>query len=110
MKTAFYVFEKLDPRTRQAWNLWFQIYRERLGQESISDTERSIHMNQVNPKYILRNWMLEEAIVLAEQGDYSRISEFQEILRLPYDAFPQYEKWFVKNPDFTHTSQLSCSS
>jgi uncharacterized protein YdiU (UPF0061 family) len=46
---------------------WFTQYLNRLQQESLSDTDRKAAMNQVNPKYVLRNYMSQLAIEAAEK-------------------------------------------
>lgn len=93
---------------------WFVHYTELVQQENLNWTERSKRMLQINPKYVLRNFMAQEAIELAEKGDYQLISELYEMLKKPYDDQPKYNKWFTKRPDWATNkigcSMLSCSS
>ena len=42
-------------------------------------------MNQVNPKYVLRNYIAQLAIDKAELGDGSMVMELLDVLRRPYD-------------------------
>ena len=71
-------------------------------------------MNLVNPKYVLRNYMAQLAIEAAEKEDYSVIEELHKMLQNPYDEQPEFEKWFVKRPNWAlekvGCSTLSCSS
>jgi len=71
-------------------------------------------MNSINPKYVLRNYMAQLAIDDAENGNYQLIDEFFQLLKLPYDEQPQFEKWYAKRPDWARNkigcSMLSCSS
>jgi uncharacterized protein YdiU (UPF0061 family) len=60
---------------------WFTQYLNRLQQESLTDTDRKAAMNQVNPKYVLRNYMSQLAIEAAEKGDYSLIEELHLLLK-----------------------------
>ena len=80
----------------------------------LSDADRKAKMNQVNPKYVLRNYMAQLAIEAAEKEDYTLIDELYTLLKNPYDEQPQYEKWFAKRPDWARhkvgCSMLSCSS
>jgi uncharacterized protein YdiU (UPF0061 family) len=59
IKESFYKIEEVDKE--DAWMYWFTQYLNRLW-ESLSDTDRKAAMNQVNPKYVLRNYMSQLAI------------------------------------------------
>jgi uncharacterized protein YdiU (UPF0061 family) len=67
---------------------WFTQYLNRLQQESLSDTDRKAAMNQVNPKYVLRNYMSQLAIWL--KRDYSLIEELHLLLKNPYQDQDEY--------------------
>ena len=71
-------------------------------------------MNNVNPKYVLRNYMAQLAIESADKGNYSLIEELYQLLKKPYNEQPDNEKWFVKRPEWARDkvgcSMLSCSS
>ena len=89
---------------------WSARHRE-LGNNAIEVTAA---MNAVNPKYVLRNYMAQLAIEKAEEGDSSMVTELLDVLRLPYEEQPQYERFYALRPDWARTkigcSQLSCSS
>ncbi|GAB7215989.1 YdiU family protein [Dickeya oryzae] len=53
-----------------AFDGWFSAYRQRLMLESADDTERQQRMKQANPRYILRNYLAQQAIDLAEKRGY----------------------------------------
>ncbi len=111
---AFYIPETVKDSVKESWLYWFTIYLERLQEEKLLDEKRATQMNLVNPKYVLRNYMAQLAIEAADEGDYSILDELFEMLKKPYDEQPQYQKWFVKRPDWARTkigcSMLSCSS
>jgi uncharacterized protein YdiU (UPF0061 family) len=67
IKESFYKIEEVIDKTEDAWMYWFTQYLNRLQMESLSDTDRKAAMNQVNPKYVLRNYMSQLAIEVAER-------------------------------------------
>lgn len=114
VKDAFYVSNEVSDTIAQQWRDWFGRYDFRLEKELISDTDRQVKMNKVNPKYVLRNYMAQLAIDDADKGDYNLIDELFQLLKQPYNEQPNHEKWFAKRPDWARhkvgCSMLSCSS
>ncbi len=113
LREAFYR-EPIKAKLQGKWAAWLQRYRERVSQEGDTDSERRARMNRVNPKYVLRNYLVQEAIERAEEGDYSEVHQLLELVRKPYDQQPQFEKYFAKRPEWARRkagcSALSCSS
>ena len=93
---------------------WLSRYQQLLQRLKISEAERKAAMHRVNPKYVLRNYLAQEAIDLAEQGDYSRLHTLLEVLKHPYDEQPENERFAAKRPEWARNragcSTLSCSS
>jgi len=113
LNEAFYS-EALRDRYRAAWQDWLARYAGRLRQEGLEPAERRAKMQAVNPRYVLRNYLAQEAIDLAEQGDLSRVHELLDLVRRPYDEQPGRERFAVRRPDWARhkagCSMLSCSS
>ena len=111
---AFYKPEELKGEVITEWQVWFELYKNRLSQENLSDTHRIEKMNNVNPKYVLRNYISQLAIEAAEKENYKLIDELFDMLQNPYEEQPKYQKWFAKRPDWARQkvgcSMLSCSS
>jgi serine/tyrosine/threonine adenylyltransferase len=89
---------------------WLIQYDERLSKETRTQPQRQEAMLKTNPKYILKNYMLQEAITLAENGDYSLVEALLYIAQHPYDELPQYEHYAGDTPEEDKNCGLSCSS
>lgn len=93
---------------------WINDYQQRLGQDQVSDSTRWQAMNQVNPLYVLRNYLAQQAIEQAEQNELGLLHELQDVLRQPYTEQAGKEKFAAKRPDWARhkpgCSMLSCSS
>lgn len=111
---AFYKPDELNDEKRYLIADWLRHYFKRLNEHSDSHDDRRARMNAVNPKYVLRNFMAQEAIDLAEKGDSGRIETLLDVLRHPYDDQPEYAEFAVKRPEWARhrpgCSMLSCSS
>jgi len=99
---------------RAAFDVWTPKYRARLALEASVDAERAARMNQVNPKYVLRNHLAETAIRKArgEDGprDFSEVARLLAILTRPFDDHPVDEAYAAQPPEWAQSLHLSCSS
>jgi len=89
---------------------WFAAYRSRLGREARSAPERAVAMRAVNPKYVLRNYLAQNAIVAAERRDYGEIERLHRLLRAPFDEHPADEAYAAPPPAWACEISVSCSS
>jgi len=114
MKDAFYDSTPFSKGGDASLILWLRRYVERVRQDGSVDLARKEAMNRVNPKYVLRNYLAQEAIDLAEAGDSRRVHELLEVMRHPYDEQPDKACFAAKRPDWARSrpgcSVLSCSS
>ena len=68
-------------------------------------------MDAVNPKYILRNYLAQNAIEKAEkQRDFSEIDRLLNLLAKPFDEQPGMESYAAAPPDWARQIEVSCSS
>ena len=95
---------------RNSIDQWFSDYIHRLQVEVFSDEARKIMMDQVNPKYILRNHLAQTAIEKAQQDDFSEIERLQLILSKPFDEQEEFEVYAKPPPVDMQRIEVSCSS
>ena len=96
---------------REACDLWMQKYKQRIATENIDAIERSHLMKQVNPKYILRNYMVETAIRKASDNqDYSEIDILLNLLKKPFEEQSDLEHYAGHPPEWAQQISVSCSS
>jgi uncharacterized protein YdiU (UPF0061 family) len=89
---------------------WLDTYDERLKKESLSDSQRESKMLAVNPKYILKNYILQEAIDRAKQFDFSMIEDLLKVALSPFDEHKELEHLAKPTPKKAKNIKLSCSS
>ncbi|MCE3264305.1 MAG: YdiU family protein [Pseudoduganella sp.] len=95
---------------RPAFDQWADAYRARLRAENSDDATRKLAMDQVNPKYILRNYMAQIAIEKAQNKDFSEVERLLALLARPFDEQPEHEHYAAFPPDWSTQLSVSCSS
>ncbi|KAM3925321.1 protein adenylyltransferase SelO, mitochondrial [Leptodactylus fuscus] len=93
-------YEKLEQTTpedliienKNHWKEWLQKYSARLGKEEENAGDggallikRQKIMNSNNPTHILRNYIAQNAIDLAEKGDFTEVRRVLKMLENPYE-------------------------
>lgn len=114
-------FGELDPKAensslrddfinRQGWDDWLPEYRRRI------DTRQGLEQWQAerrahNPKYILRNYLAQEAIIaIEEEGNSQPLEQLYQLLRRPFDEQPEMQEFAKRPPDWGQGLIMSCSS
>jgi uncharacterized protein YdiU (UPF0061 family) len=94
----------------EASRTWFERYAARRDGDSRTEDERRGAMRAVNPKYVLRNWVAQEAIAACETGDDSVVQALLDVVRAPFDEHPDREAWAQPAPAQYRGLSVSCSS
>ncbi|NKI74543.1 YdiU family protein [Dickeya sp. CFBP 2040] len=95
---------------RAAFDDWFRVYRQRLALESEDDAGRQRRMKQANPRYVLRNYLAQQAIERAQKEDVSLLARLHQVLRQPYADQPDMADLAALPPDWGKHLVISCSS
>jgi uncharacterized protein YdiU (UPF0061 family) len=95
---------------KRPFELWLDKYDVRLEKEPTSAKERNTTMKKTNPKYILKNYMLQEAIEKAKEGDFSGVEALMTLAQAPFDEHPEFERYAGETPVEHRSLKLSCSS
>jgi uncharacterized protein YdiU (UPF0061 family) len=113
MEDAFYD-ANLRRQHGAALRGWLARYAQRLAQDPQTREQQRERMRRVNPRYVLRNYLAQEAIDLATAGDLTGVQTLLQVMRRPYDDQPGREHYAQKRPDWAREkagcSMLSCSS
>lgn len=113
MEQAFY-----DPARREAeagaFAHWLTQLAARWADDPLGADERRERMRRANPRYVLRNYLAQQAIDRAHEGDLAGVHELLDVMRRPYDDQPGREAYAARRPDWARQkagcSMLSCSS
>ena len=89
---------------------WYEQYQRRLSLEQTSPEKRGKMMAQANPKFVLRNYLAQEAIQDAEKSDFTRLIKLLEVLKNPYAENPEYDDFAKAPPEWGKKLEISCSS
>lgn len=87
---------------------WLEQYKTRI--EDYNDEARRQRMLQCNPKFILRNYLAQQAIDAAENGDASVIENLMTVLSTPFDEHSDLDILASPPPNWGKCMEISCSS
>tara|TARA_E500000075_G_C6875837_1_gene261919 strand:- start:69 stop:821 length:753 start_codon:yes stop_codon:yes gene_type:complete len=114
LQDAYYAPRQISQALRQQTQQWLSDYLHTAEQQNQSHSPRAQLMNRTNPLYVPRNYLAQLAIDAAEQGDFSKLEQWMQVLEQPYTWQEGMEQYAEKRPEWarnrTGCSQLSCSS
>ncbi|KAM6937513.1 selenoprotein O1 [Xenentodon cancila] len=90
--------DELKTKQAEEWSSWITRYRKRLALEVESQAdvqavqeERVRVMDSTNPRVVLRNYIVQNAIEAAENGDFSEVQRVLKVLEKPFSSQPGLE-------------------
>ncbi|GAB3528366.1 YdiU family protein [Pontibacter brevis] len=105
-------YQDPSPAEREALHKLIRSYSKRIQENAISREDSRQRMRESNPRIILRNYMLHQAIEELAQGKNELFLKLQEAMKEPYSH--KFDEFFAKRPGWATQkagcSMLSCSS
>ena len=89
---------------------WKEDYLARFAKEKISQEQCIEIIKANNPKFILRNYLAQNAIKKAEGGDFTEVEKLLGILKSPFSEHKELESYAKESPDWGKKLEISCSS
>ncbi|UZH55934.1 YdiU family protein [Salinimicrobium tongyeongense] len=106
-------YNELQPKDQEEFVGLLTEYQKLRKNAGLSEMDRKKLMNEANPRIILRNYLLHQAIEELEQGESKLFLRLQEAMKQPY-ATEGFDELVKKRPEWAETkagcSMLSCSS
>jgi serine/tyrosine/threonine adenylyltransferase len=114
LEPAWYRPDDITGDTATALVTWLRSWGARTQRSGLDAEARRQAMHRLNPRYVLRNALAQEAIDAATNGDTAFLHDLWEVLRRPYDDQPGAERFGGRRPEWARhrvgCSMLSCSS
>ena len=105
-------YAPLEQEEREAFTNMMRRYAARRKTNATSPEEAAQRMRETNPRFILRNYLLHQAIEELERGEDQLFGKLQQALKEPYSK--KHDEFFAKRPAWASSkagcSMLSCSS
>ena len=105
-------YRELTQDERSALHAVIAAYIARVNTSTITREASVARMKENNPRFVLRNYLLHEAIEELERGEDKLFLKLAEAIKKPYTR--NFDEFFAKRPDWASTkagcSMLSCSS
>ncbi|MDT0634825.1 protein adenylyltransferase SelO [Spectribacter hydrogenooxidans] len=76
----------------------------------VSATTMAERLAEANPRYVLRNYLAEQAILAAQAGDHAEIERLQRLLTRPFDEQPAMADYAQRPPAWAADLALSCTA
>ncbi|XP_029646876.1 protein adenylyltransferase SelO, mitochondrial isoform X1 [Octopus sinensis] len=112
--------EEKEQSDKTEWKAWLEQYLQLLQTEASEEDDlegfckKRVHlMNSVNPRFVLRNYIAENAIKAAEGGDFFEVRRVYSLLQNPYTDSTEVDEVSTNRLDISsntdNTDQASSS-
>ncbi len=113
LQPAFYQQELLSEVSKPLVD-WTKSYLAIQAKNPLATSKKIELMNNNNPYFILRNYIVQEALEKLAVGDRAELDSIMEALKTPYQENEFTKKFFARRPEWARTkpgcASLSCSS
>lgn len=89
---------------------WLENYKKVIESQNQDFDKMKKLMKKTNPKYIIKNYMLQEAIDEAKKGNFELVNDLLNIAQNPFDEHNKFDKYSKPTPSEYSNLMLSCSS
>ena len=93
-----------------AFDTWAADFHARCAREPAHDDGRQARMHAVNPLYVLRNYLAQQAIEAAQAGDDSEVRRLHHVLSRPFEEQAGMARYAERPPSWGKHLEISCSS
>lgn len=94
----------------EQYDAWESRWKELISRESQSSADVATSMDLVNPIYIARNHLVEEALAAATEGDLNPTLTLLEVLQQPFNERPGFERFAQPAPSEYKNYQTFCGT
>jgi uncharacterized protein YdiU (UPF0061 family) len=94
----------------EQYDAWESRWKELISHESQFSADVAMSMDLVNPIYIARNHLVEEALAAATEGDLNPTLTLLEVLQQPFNERPGFERFAQPAPSEYKNYQTFCGT
>lgn len=94
----------------EQYDAWESRWKELISRESQSSADIAASMNLVNPIYIARNHLVEEALAAATEGDLGPTLTLLEVIQQPFNERSGFERFAQPAPSEYKNYQTFCGT
>lgn len=95
---------------REPMNEWLKEYKKSIENQKQDFKVMKELMKKTNPKYIIKNYMLQEAIEEADKNNFKLVNDLLNIAQNPFSEHKDFERYSKPTPSEHSNIMLSCSS